>query len=111
MQLFHNPKCSKSRAALALLEARAQTFEIREYLQNPPTVDELKHLLQKLNLTAKELLRSKESILTDLDLDLENEEQLIAAMAEYPQLIERPILVSGDKAVIGRPPENILKIL
>lgn len=113
LTLFHNPRCSKSRGALELLEARGLSPQIVRYLETPPSAAELKDLLGKLGMTARQLLRSGEDEYKALGLDNPQlgEEQLIQAMVEHPKLIERPILVVGDKAVVGRPPEKVLEIL
>lgn len=113
LTLFHNPRCSKSRGALELLEARGLAPEIVRYLETPPSAAELKALLGKLGISARQLLRSGEEEYKSLGLDNPelSEDALIRAMLEHPKLIERPILVVGDKAVIGRPPEKILEIL
>jgi arsenate reductase len=113
LTLYHNPRCSKSRGALELLEARGlQPRQVR-YLETPPSAEELKALLGKLGIDARQLLRSGEEEYKTLNLadPSLSEEQLIAAMASHPKLIERPILIVGDKAMIGRPPERILEIL
>ncbi|MCY1426508.1 putative protein YfgD [compost metagenome] len=113
LTLFHNPRCSKSRGALELLEARGLQPQIVRYLETPPSAAELKALLQKLGIGARQLLRSGEDEYKSLNLadpDL-GEDALIQAMVEHPKLIERPILIAGDKAVIGRPPEKVLEIL
>lgn len=110
--LYHNPRCSKSRAALALLQERGVEPELVLYLQTPPTAAELKALLGKLGLTAAELVRSKETAYRERGLGKSSSEaELLAAMADEPKLIERPILVCGERAVIGRPPENVLELL
>lgn len=113
LTLYHNPRCSKSRAALELLEARGLKPEIVRYLDSPLSTSELKELLNKLGLTARQLLRTGEDEYKTLELADAGlkEAQLIAAMVEHPKLIERPILVAGDKAIIGRPPEKVLEIL
>ncbi|MCY1271416.1 putative protein YfgD [compost metagenome] len=113
LTLYHNPRCSKSRGALELLEARGLAPTIVRYLETPPSAVELRALLGKLGLTARQLLRTGEDEYQTLGLaaaDL-SEAQLIEAMAAHPKLIERPILVAGDKAVIGRPPEKVLELL
>jgi len=113
LTLYHNPRCSKSRGALELLEARGLTPEIVRYLETPPTAARLCALLDKLGLTARQLLRTGEEEYKSLDLanpEL-SEAELIDAMIEHPRLIERPILVAGNKAIIGRPPEKVLEIL
>ena len=113
LTLYHNPRCTKSRGTLELLEARGLTPTIILYLETPPDAAQLRDLLRKLNLGARGLLRTGEDEYKTLNLADTglSDEQLIAAMAAHPKLIERPILVVGDKAVIGRPPENILEIL
>lgn len=113
LTLYHNPRCTKSRGALALLEARGLTPTIIHYLETPPDAAQLREVLRKLNIGARGLLRTGEDAYTTLNLADTglSDEQLIATMAAHPKLIERPILVVGDKAVIGRPPENILEIL
>lgn len=113
LTLYHNPRCSKSRGALELLEARGLTPTVVRYLETPPDAATLKALLAKLGIEARQLLRSGEDEYKTLNLanPALTDEQLIAAMVEHPKLIERPILVAGDKAVIGRPPENVLEIL
>lgn len=113
LTLYHNPRCSKSRGALELLEERGLTPTIVRYLETPPDAAQLQDLLGKLGIGARNLLRSGEDDYKTLNLaDTSlSDEQLIAAMAAHPKLIERPILIVGDKAVIGRPPEKILEIL
>lgn len=113
LTLYHNPRCSKSRTALQLLEERGLTPTIVRYLESPPSAEQLRDLLDKLGLGARQLLRTGEDDYQTLGLaDPElSERQLIEAMAAHPKLIERPILLAGDKAVIGRPPERILEIL
>ncbi|MBX8573302.1 arsenate reductase (glutaredoxin) [Pseudomonas cichorii] len=113
LTLYHNPRCSKSRGALELLQARGLTPDIVLYLETPPDAAQLRDLLAKLGIGPRQLLRSGEDDYKALNLaDTSlSDEQLIAAMASHPKLIERPILVAGDKAVIGRPPENILELL
>jgi len=113
LTLYHNPRCSKSRGALELLEAHGLAPRVVRYLETPPSASELHGLLAKLGLSARQLLRNGEDEYQALNLaDTSlNEEQLIAAMVAHPKLIERPILVVGDKAVIGRPPEKVLELL
>ena len=113
LRLYHNPRCSKSRAALQLLEERGLSPTVIKYLETPLDAGALQGLLSKLGITARQLLRSGEDEYKSLQLgnpDL-SEQQLIAAMVQHPKLIERPILECGDKAVVGRPPENILDLL
>jgi arsenate reductase len=111
--LMHNPRCSKSRAALRLLQARGVAFAVRVYLEQPPARDELRALLAQLGIGARELLRSGEPEygalgLAEPSLD---DAALIDAMVAYPRLIERPVFVHGGRAVIGRPPERVLTLL
>lgn len=113
MTLYHNPRCSKSRGALELLEARGLTPIVVRYLETPPSPAELKALLARLGIGARQLLRTGEEEYQSLglaDTGL-SDDQLIDAMSQHPRLIERPILVVGDKAVVGRPPEKVLEIL
>jgi arsenate reductase len=113
LTLYHNPRCSKSRGALELLEARGLTPNILRYLETPPSAAELQGLLGKLGIGARQLLRTGEDEYKALNLadSSLSEAQLIAAMVAHPKLIERPILIAGDKAVIGRPPEKVLELL
>lgn len=113
LRLYHNPRCSKSRGALELLQARGLQPTLVRYLETPPSVADLKELLDVLGLTPRQLLRKGEDEYRQLNLDdaALSDEQLIQAMAEHPRLIERPILVAGDKAIVGRPPEKVLEIL
>ncbi len=111
--IYHNPRCSKSRATLALLEEQGMTPKIVDYLKEPPSAAELKRILKKLGLKPRDIIRKGESVYAELglkDKDLKDDE-LLALMVENPILIERPIVVSGEKAAIGRPPESVLKIL
>ncbi|POZ63785.1 arsenate reductase (glutaredoxin) [Chromobacterium alticapitis] len=113
IRFYHNPKCSKSRAALALLEEAGAEIEVIEYLKHPPSLEELERLLVLLGMEPRELMRKKEDEYIDLYLDditLERK-HLIAAMVDNPNLIERPIAVSEDRAVVGRPPEQVLSLL
>lgn len=111
--LYHNPRCSKSRGALELLEQRGMAPTVIRYLETPPTAAELEQLLQKLGIAPRQLLRHGEEDYKALQLDNPalSDAELIAAMAAHPKLIERPILVAGDVAVIGRPPEKVLELL
>lgn len=113
LTLYHNPRCSKSRQALELLEERGLQPTIVHYLETPPTASELRVLLASLGITPRQLLRSGEAEYSSLNLadPALSDAQLIAAMAAHPRLIERPILTAGDVAVIGRPPEKVLEIL
>ena len=112
IQIWHNPRCSKSRNALALLEEKKIDAEVVRYLETPHTHDEIAELLKMLGLSARELMRTKEDIYKELNLKDENDEgKLIDAMVKNPKLIERPIVIKGNKAVIGRPIENVIELL
>jgi len=113
VQIFHNPRCSKSRATLALLEERNLDLEIVLYLETPPSADEIGSILEKLGREPRELMRKGEAVYKDNGLGDESlsRDALIEAMAGEPILIERPIVVNGDKAAVGRPPESVLDIL
>lgn len=111
--IYHNPRCSKSRQTLALIEEHGISPEVVLYLETPPTKSQLKAILKKLGLKARDLLRKgedayKSEALSNTDL---KEDDLLEAMVKYPKLIERPIVVAGDKAVLGRPPENVNALL
>jgi len=111
ISLYHNPRCSKSRAALALLREHGVEPDIIEYLQTPPTAAQLKALLKKLGLKAVEVVRKGEDEYQRYAKKDLTEMDWIDAIAEHPILLERPIVVRGDRAVIGRPPEAVLKLL
>ena len=108
--IYHNPKCSKSRQTLALLEDNGVTPEVVLYLDTPPDPSAFKALLGKLNMEAKDVLRSSEAKEAGLTKDMD-EDELIAGMIANPRSIQRPIVVKGDKAVLGRPPENVLDLI
>lgn len=112
MKIYHNPRCSKSRSALQLLEDKGIEVEIVKYLEDTPSKRELKDLLKKLGVKAEEIVRKGEN---DYKENFKgktlSEDEWIAAFITYPKLIERPIFVKGDKAVVGRPPENVLSLL
>lgn len=112
MQILHNPRCTKSRQTLQLLQDKGLEPEIILYLKEPPTADLLRDLLAKLDIPAAKLIRRGEAIYKEefKGRDL-SEEEWIAAMVEYPKLIERPIVFTEEKAAIGRPPEAVLDIL
>ena len=111
--IYHNPHCSKSRATLALLEEHGVTPDVVEYLSTPPDAATLKRLLDLLGLPPRELMRRKETAYSDLGLDDDtlSDDALIEAMIANPMLIERPIVVAGQKAVVGRPPKNVLTLV
>jgi arsenate reductase len=111
--IYHNPHCSKSRATLALLKERGIEPTIVEYLTSPPDVATLTEILKKLRIAPRDLLRKGEAEYKTLHLDDPTlaDDQIVAAMVSHPILIERPIVVKGAKAAIGRPPEGVLGIL
>ena len=110
--LYHNPRCSKSRNAKKLLEERGAEFSVIEYLKTPLDVAGLKALSGKLGLSARQMLRTNESVYRELQLDeADSDEKLFKAVAEHPILLRRPIAVARNRAVIGRPPENVLELL
>ena len=110
--IFHNPRCSKSRSSLAILNQQGLEPVIRLYLENPPNAQELISILAMLDISARDLLRKGEPDYKALNLadpDV-SETEIIQAMTEYPKLIERPIVIKGGKAAMGRPPETILEL-
>lgn len=112
--MYHNPRCSKSRETLALLRERGVDVEVVEYLQNPPTVETLDGLCRLMNVEPQALLRAKEPRAAELGLtreDKRSRREWLKILVENPVLIERPIVVSGARAALGRPPENVLTIL
>lgn len=113
IKIFHNPRCSKSRQTLELLHANSAQAEIVEYLKTPPSIAELEQILDMLGLEPRQLMRNKEAEYKENNLDDENltRDQLLQAMVDHPKLIERPIVIRGKRAVIGRPPEKVLEIL
>jgi len=112
LTVWHNPRCSKSRATLALLDEHGVTPNVVFYLETPPTADEIKQVLKRSGKTAIELVRMGENVFSDLNLSkASTEESLIEAMASNPILIERPVVISKDRAVLGRPPENALNLI
>ncbi len=111
--IYHNPRCSKSRQTLALLQERGVEPEVVEYLKTPPSAAELANILALLEISPRQLMRTKEALYKELQLADESlsEAQLLQAMVEHPKLIERPIVLANGRAAIGRPPENVLAIL
>ena len=110
--IWHNPRCSKSRNAVALLDEQGVEAKVVKYLDTPPTKEEIVDVLRMLGLSARELMRTKEDVYKELGLkDVSDENALISAMVENPKLIERPIVIKDGKAAIGRPIENIVEIL
>ena len=109
--IYHNPRCSKSRETLALLEQQGLTPTVVKYQQTGLTVSQLTELLQQLELTeVRKMMRTKEKLYKELALDDASDEQLLAAMVEHPVLLERPVVVYQGKAKIGRPPEQVLEL-
>ncbi|HAU5562868.1 TPA: arsenate reductase (glutaredoxin) [Serratia fonticola] len=114
VSIYHNPRCSKSRETLALLQDKGIELDVVLYLETPPDVQTLKKLLRQLGMSsARDLMRRKEDLYKELNLaNVQlSEEQLLQAMVDNPKLIERPIVINGDQARIGRPPEAVLEII
>lgn len=112
IKIYHNNQCSKSRCAIDFLNERNVNFEVVEYLKTPPNKEELKELIQLLGIKPEALVRKNEDIYKELFADKKmTSAKWISAMVKYPKLIERPIVLNGDKAIIGRPVELILTIL
>ncbi|HLO77210.1 MAG TPA: arsenate reductase (glutaredoxin) [Magnetospirillum sp.] len=109
--IYHNPRCSKSRETLKLIEDRGVTPQVVEYLKTPPSAEELIRILALLGKAPRDILRKKEAAEAGIDADALSDAELIKAMVANPAVIERPIVVAGDKAALGRPPENALAIL
>ncbi|MFT2098942.1 arsenate reductase (glutaredoxin) [Marinomonas sp. 2405UD66-6] len=109
--IYHNPRCSKSRQTLQLLEEYNIQPDVRLYLQEPPSVDELKRILNLLDMSPLELMRTKEALYKELGLNKDSsDEERLQAMHQNPKLIERPIVIHNDQAKLGRPPENVLEL-
>ncbi len=112
MKIYHNPRCSKSRSALQLLEEKGVEVEVVKYLEDTPSKEELKGLLKKLGMKAEQIVRKGEQDYKDnFKGKTLSDDEWIAAFIKFPKLIERPIFIKGDKAVVGRPPENVLTLL
>jgi arsenate reductase (glutaredoxin) len=113
ISIYHNPRCSKSRQTLGLLEQQGVKPDIIEYLKTPPTPDELEIIVSQLGINTRELLRKGEVAYKELNLADKTltDQQLIQAMCDHPKLIERPIVIHNGKAKIGRPPEAVLDII
>lgn len=111
--IYHNPRCSKSKATLELITSMGITPIVKLYLEEQISYDELSNILDKLNITPRELLRKNESPYKKYDLDnnILDDSEIIKLMIKNPILIERPIVIMGKRAIIGRPPENVLKII
>jgi arsenate reductase len=111
LTIYHNPRCTKSRETLALLEQRGHKPRVIEYLKTPPSAMELKNIARMLGMSVREFVRTADARDAGIDPVELDEKDLIAAMVRNPAVIERPIVVNNGKAAIGRPPENVLKIL
>lgn len=109
--IYHNPRCSKSRETLQLIEERGVTPTVVEYLKTPPSAEELTRILAALGKKPAEIVRKKEAAEAGIDPAALSDDELVRAMVASPVLIERPIVVAGDKAALGRPPESVLAIL
>ena len=111
IEIYHNPRCSKSRQALALLEEAGIAYSVRLYLTDPPSVNEINTILKKLDCPPREMMRVGEAVYKDLNLASAEDATLIEAMSLNPILIERPIIIKAQQAVIGRPPERVKDLL
>ena len=112
MKIYHNPRCRKSREGLQLLENSHENFKIIDYLKDPPTQKELNDILKMLGFKPIQLVRKNESIWKENYKNKElTDDEIVIAMCDHPKLIERPIVIKGNKAVLGRPPENIEELL
>jgi arsenate reductase len=112
IKIYHNPRCTKSRQALELLQSKNINPEIILYLENPPTIADIKEILKLLKASPLDIIRKKEAEFKEQNLsDKSSDEELIKAIARDPKLLERPIVINGDKAAIGRPLENIVNII
>lgn len=111
--IYHNPQCSNSRQTLSIIEAAGETPEIILYLDTPPTPSEILAIREKLGFqSVRDMMRTGEDIYQELGLDGESDELMLAkAMAAHPRLMQRPVVIKGERAVMGRPPENVLPIL
>lgn len=112
MKIYHNPRCSKSRQTLEIIKKNKKEFEIVEYLKDSLSISELELIIEKLGITAVELVRKNELIWKENYKGKNlSDKEIVQAMIENPKIMERPIVVNGEKAVLGRPPENVLKII
>lgn len=112
MKIYHNPRCKKSRETLKIIEETGEQPEIIKYMDNPPTDEELNKILSKLDMEPQDLLRKGEKIYKEKFKDKDfSREEWVRIMTENPKLIERPVVIEGNKAVIGRPPENVKELL
>ena len=111
LKIYHNSRCSKSRQTLAILQEKGVEFEIVDYLNELLSVAELRKLAQLLQIKPRDFVRTGEAIFKELNLDLDDDDKVLQAIVNHPKLLERPIVVADKNAVIGRPPENVLKLL
>ena len=112
MKIYHNPRCRKSRETLELIKSKGIDPEVIEYLKSPLTKEEIKSILEKLGLNAKDIIRKNESIFKEeFKGKVETEDEILKMLVENPKLIERPIVIENNEAIIGRPPENVLKLI
>lgn len=112
IEIWHNVGCSKSRASMELVENSTQEFKVKKYLDEDLSTEEIQDVLKKLGISAHELMRTKEDLYKELDVkSISEEDKLINIMAQNPSLIERPIIIKGSRAVIGRPIENTIELL
>ena len=112
MKIYHNPRCSKSRQTLQLIKDSGTDVEIVEYLKDIPSTEDLEMILMKLNLKPKDIIRKGEAVYKEKFKNSNfNDDEWIKIMLEYPKLIERPIVIRGNRAVLGRPPENVLELI
>jgi arsenate reductase len=110
--IYHNPRCGKSRAALAILAEHGVEPVVVEYVKNPPTIDDLRAILKKLGMTAGQIVRKGEDIYREkFSSKAMSDEQWLDALVQYPVLIERPIVIKDNRALVGRPPEKVLELL
>ena len=112
MKIYHNPRCSKSRQTLQLIKDAGESVEVIEYLKDIPTAEQMEMILMKLNLKPIDILRKGEKVYKEKFKNSNfNDDEWIKIMIEYPKLIERPIVIKGNKAVLGRPPESVLELI
>ena len=110
--IYHNPRWGKSRNSVRILQEKNVTYKIIEYLKHPLSMDELKQILRVLNLNAMDIIRTSEADYKNNNIEkIKDEEKLLRAILKYPKILQRPIILNGEKGVIGRPPENIFSIL
>ena len=111
--IYHNPRCSKSRETLQILEAHDIEPEIIDYIDEPPDADELKRIIGLLGVSARDLMRTTEPVYREADLDDDSlsDDEIIEAICSYPELLQRPIVIAGNRAIIGRPPSRVLDLI